>query len=507
MQHYKWQVTVSILTTLAVLGILALGSVLALPARAAGTGSPNAATPGPTSTRLAPKGAAALFGIDEQGVLAGNPTPASQAANTGVKWVRAEVSWNDFEPTEGVFDFTSTDRNMTTLLNAGLTPVVYLAENPSWAANTKCGPIDTTNPSMVAAFSDAVTALVTHYPQITIFALYNETDRSTKPNTGGAGCFGSDNKNGWNHNGVRDSDEYAIMLATAWKAVHAANPKAKLVTGAFAYDNFDKKSAPPGYPGGGSGGTFNYTFMDDLFAYMKAHPLPNKQKYMDMLVFNYYDRYGTYYWESVAPGYGIQAKAAYIVNRMEANQIPLVPLFVTETGENAASMGQAAQAHCLDMTLVRGTASKLKGMVWWTYRDNPSNTAEQFGIVDQGELPKLSFAALKTLTTELNGFKYRGNWSNSTGFEEVEAYRFAKKQSAKMVVWSASLITKTDYSQACSWSRNPRRVTFDAQALRVVDYLGKAKKIKDNSKRDLDSRVGKIAFNVTDKPQIVQLNP
>lgn len=464
-------------------------------------------TPTPTVTPVVKKGVAAIYGIDEEGILGSDSSAAAQAASTGVTWVRAEISWNSFEPSEGVFDFTAAERSINTLTAAGLSPVIYVADNPSWAATSSCGPIDTTNAAQVSAFGTAMGALVAHFPQIKIWALYNEMDRSTNPNAGGAGCFGSYSAGGVNNNGVSDAKEYAIMLATAWQAVHAANPNAMLTTGAFAYDSFDKTSAPPGYPGGGNGGTFNYHFMDNVFTYIAAHPLPNNRKYMDMVLFNYYDRYGTYYWETILPGYGIQSKANAIVARMKANRIPLVPLFVTETGENSSAMGQIAQAHCLDMTLVRGAASKLKGIVWWTYRDSDDPSPVKFGIVDQNSQPKSSFNALKTLVTELNGFKFKKNLTNTAGFSEVEAYQFKHKKINKYVVWSASLISKTDYSQACSWSRNARTATFAANALRVVDYLGKAKKVKDNSKRDLDKTKGSIAISLTDKPQIVQVNP
>ncbi len=458
-----------------------------------------------------PTGAAAIYGIDEQGILSWDTNAAAQAASSGVNWTRAEISWENFEPAPGVFNWTFADNAVNTLTDAGLTPVIYLADNPVWAANTACGPIDTKSQTQKDAFAAAMYAIADHFKdKVHVWALYNEMDRSTDATLGGAGCFGSYSAGGVNNNGVKDVNEYAVMLSLAWKAVQAVDvtPKPMVTTGAFAYDSFDKTSAPPGYPGGGNGGTFNYHFMDDLFTYMANHPLADGAKYMDMVLFNYYDRYGTYYWETKMPGYGIQAKANAIVARMNANHIPLVPLFVTETGENSSTMGPTVQAHCLDMTLVRGAASKLKGVVWWTYRDSPDPSPVKFGIVDQNSQPKPSFTALKTLTTELNGYAFKKNMTNKTGLKDVEAYLFKQGKSIKYVVWSASLIKKTDYSQACSWSRNPRKASFQAHVLRVVDHLGgKAKKIKDGGKKDLDKRAGYIAISLTDKPQFVQINP
>src|SRR5581483_11691515 len=105
------------------------------------------------------------------------------------------------------------------------------------------------------------------YQNVRYWALYNEPDNAAYPESGGAGCFGGNDLNG---NGRPDVQDYAEQLRLAWQAIHQANPNALLVTGALAFDNFDKASLPPGYPGGGQGGTFNYNFAPQLFAYMQA---------------------------------------------------------------------------------------------------------------------------------------------------------------------------------------------------------------------------------------------
>ena len=74
---------------------------------------------------------------------------------------------------------------------------------------------------------------------------------------------------------------------------------AELVTGALAFDNFAEATAPPGYPAAGKGGSFDYNFPQQLFAYMQAHTLPQGEKYFDILSFNFYFVYGAY-WEKQA---------------------------------------------------------------------------------------------------------------------------------------------------------------------------------------------------------------
>lgn len=456
----------------------------------------------------APSGVTEIFGIDEGGRLGSNPNEAAIAASAGVKWVRAEISWTGFESTQGVYNFTAAEQSINTLLNAGLTPIMYLANNPAWASNTRCGPL---YPDKLDEFEASMQALAAYFQdKVQVWALYNEVERSTAPNKGGAGCFGSHTAGGHNNNGKSDSIDYAVMLATAWRGVKAGNPNAMLVTGALTYDNFDEQSAPNDYPGGGLDGATNYDFLDKMLKYMKKHPLPQGQKYFDMLVFNYFDLYARY-WDTKASGHGIQAKASVLRSKLKAYKLPVVPLFVTETGANSYSLGEKLQAQCVTITFVRGAAAKLAGVVWWTFKDH-SNQEEppadtwNYGIVRANLAPKPSFTAMQTLTSQLNGYAFKKNLSNKASFASIEAYRFSQGTTAKIIVWSASH-QERPYTAECSWARNPKLATFTANKIRVVDYLGKFKTIRDNGNQDRNPADGKISITVTGTPKIVELNP
>lgn len=462
----------------------------------------------PARPFAAPTGAASLFGIDDGGVLAYNPTTRALAAGTGVYWERISLYWSSLEPTKGNYNFTSADAVIPPLLAAGFSPIVYLEMNPAWASNTTCGPVND-----VQAFADMLGALAARYPDVKVWATYNEVDfdyANVSHNTGG--CFGSRTNGGVNNNGVKDYIEYAQMLAAAWKAVHTANPNALLASGAIAYDNFNISTAPPGYPGGGNGGLFNYEFAGDLFKYMKNNPLPNGEKYMDMLLFNYYNIYGPY-WQTKASGFGIQAKTKVLRKLMSDNGIEVVPLFITETGADSSPLtedgvGDLGQARCLTMTMVRGAAIQLAGITWWTFRDHGApHTEWDYGIVDENLNPKPSYTALKTIVAELNGVDFSKTKTNKTGFKGLESYLFVGSGAKKFVVWGTPNKPKEDWKPECSWPRYTNKATFKAKTLRVVNYLGKVKNIKDNSKKDLDPAVGSIAIKVGADPVIVQLNP
>jgi hypothetical protein len=451
-------------------------------------------------------GAAAIFGIDDGGVISSGDTTRALAAATGAYWERISVNWRSLEPTQGTYDFTSTDASLTPLLNAGFSLIVYLAENPSWAANTSCGPV---YPDKVASFANMLGALAARYPAVKIWAAYNEVDFGDSDwtkNTGG--CFGLDDVNG---NGVPDYQDYAVMLAAGWKAVHDASPSALFASGAVAYDNFNGATAPKGYPGGGSGGLFNSKFLPNLFTYMKNNLLPNDQKYMDMLLFNYYDIYGPY-WQQKVGGIGILAKAKVLRKLMSKNGVPVVPLFVTESGVSSSryGVGLNGQARCMTITMVRGAAAKLNGVIWWTFKDFADNSEHpdwKYGIVDQNLQPKLSYTALQTMANELDGVTFKKNMTNTTNFSGVEAYSFVGNGMNKFVVWGIGIKPSDSTIPECAWSRAKKLATFKAKNLRVVTYLGAVKTIQDNSKKDKDPRVGYMAIKVGNNPLIVQLNP
>jgi len=498
---FRLQRSGQIALILMALAMLALILAYAAPVRAMGIDGTARLSPEAARPNSAPTGAAALFGIDEGDRLSWDPNALALATATGVSWTRIAVGWRYIEPNKDDYRFNSSDA-LNTLHAGGLDPIVYLSEIPAWMGNNLCGPIDTSDPSKLAELTDIMRMLASRYPFVKIWALENEEDK--------VDCFGTGN----------DYVKYAQMLAAAWKGVHDGNPNAKLGVGALGYDNFKagNKTCPPKYPGCNPTGGFNYSFVSNLFKYI-ANPnnaLPTGQKYMDMVLFNYYDVYGRY-WETVANGHGVQAKANAIRKQMTAAGIkPPVPLLVTETGEDSGGwwIGAKGQARCLDITMVRGAAARLQGIVWWTFKDNPGNPSPsvwKYGIVDENLNKKLSYTALQTLATELNGFNLTNTLSNKTGLAGIEAYKFTSGAVTKFVVWSSTYKNsdpaKNGYHAPCSWARTSRIATFTATKLRIVNYDGTVTTIKDGGKLDKNTTKGKIGIALAGDPKIVQLNP
>ena len=493
----------------AALGLVALWLNMAAPVWAMPQAPERAAQTAPQAV-TARTGAASVFGIDDGGVISSGETTRNWAVGTGANWERISLYWSSLEPTQGNYNFTSADNALTPLLNKGFSLYVYLEMNPTWASNTNCGPVN--GADKVAAFATMLGKLAQRYPAVKVWSAYNEVDFEGNVSQNNGGCFGASSAGGVNNNGVKDASEYAQMMAAAWKAIHAANPNALFSMGAVAYDNFNASSAPAGYPGGGNGGIFNYKFLSDLFTYMKNNPLSNGGKYMDLMAFNFYNIYGPY-WQTKASGYGIQAKAKVLRNLMSAKSIPVVPLFVTETGEDSIWLGANGQARCLTMTMVRGAGTNLMGVTWWTFKDFPDSAPAprntwKYGVVDQNLVPKPAYTAFSVIANELNGFNYDKTMTNKTNFKGVEAYSFVNGGAKKIVMWGFSKPNPTDPDKPeCSWARASNLANFNATTVRTVTYLGAVKTIKDNSTKDKNPAVGVIGLYAGGNPMIVQINP
>lgn len=510
----RWRVPGIVVLT--VLCLLSLSPAFAAPARD-GEVSPSAQA---RTARVSASvtGAPLILSVEEGDVISNDPAAVASVVASGANWVRVLVHWSSIEAVEGTYNFASSDASINSLIAAGLSPIGVLVDNPSWAASTACGPVlDSTKVTRLASLMGALAA---RYPSVKIWSLYNEIDSAVI--LGGSGCFGSfDTSGGINHNGIPDYEEYAKELAAVRQAVLAANPgtvqePTRVAMGALAMDHFsagpDGKQCPAKYPGGCSGGLFNNNFASLLFTYMKNHPLPNSAPYMDMALFNYYDIYGRY-WETVAKGHGLQSKTTAFRNRMTAAGLAVVPLGVSETGvrSNADYIGAIGQARCVNINLVRGMAAKLKFINWWTFKDYPDSAPSpqntwKYGLVNQNLQPKDSYYAFSRLTSELNGYEFSKILSGKTGFVGVEAYFFKSGAAKKYVVWSMSIRRSSDFPE-CSWARNNSLATFTATKLLVVDYKGKTITVKDNSKKDKNPAVGKIAISVGNDPKFVQVNP
>lgn len=468
------------------------------------------------SMRTAP---VSLFGVSETSefALASSP-PAMNLGLTGsVSGIRTSVSWSAIEPIKHVppqFDWGSADALLLPLLQQGFSPQVLILSNPTWAANTECGPLY--DPNDIANF---ISALGARYPQVKYWTLYNEVDLTTfsQSTVHNGGCFGEADLD---NNGIPDYADYAELMRVSWRALHSANPNAKLAFGLLAYDNFDPADSPPGYPGGCC---FSYSFLDQLLAYMQAHPLPAGEQYADVLGFNNYLLYDKAYWEKHFPGDGISAKVNALQTIMAKYGFAF-PLLASEISGAITSPDRpgsyAEQARDLAQLYIQSAASRLEQSIWFTYVDfpascsnaalvaarpnvarivetqaqaNPSSAKAQseklsdcsgwtFGILDEDLKPKPSYFAFKTAAEQIGG------WTPSKVIAKGELliYFFTKDGAEKRVYYVKDA--------------GPRQVHIKASQAQVVDLYGKTMLLQPDA-------TGKITLTVGMEPVYVELYP
>lgn len=482
-----------------VLACCVLVSALLVRARPAAAAFPALPATAPANVLLG-------MGLDTGGEIIFQPNVMTLADQSGAGWARLALYWRSAEPTDTTpqnFIWPLPGSDIDALSQGGLTPVVYISQNPSWASALPCGPIDTTKASLVADFGEFMGAAARRYPQVPIWILYNEADNGYSW-IGTDGCFGDDMTGDANKNGMPDVGDYAVMLATARDAVRQVNPNTRVAI-SVAFDNFDARTCPPNYPGGcPPASNFNFNFLPNLFAYMKAHPRPGGAPYADDVALNYYDVYGPYWESRVGKSYhGIQAKVQFIRQIMQQGGVNL-GMFVTETGESSGAdwVGLEGQSQCVVTQLVRGSGAGLQGVSWWTLTDVPQNNW-YYGVLDAKLNPKPSYYAYQTLVQKLTGYAYNKNLST----KKVEAYQFAYGKKKRIVAWSSAVIAHAPVG--CADTRKPKPLTLSkVKRVSVTDMYAKTTTIiKDNSKADKDKRPKYIKIKVGSVPTYIDLNP
>lgn len=447
------------------------------------TSAPPPTTVPPTSAP-APlvRSAQNYFGASTNGELIYDNQASSLAVVAGVQMVRTSINWRATEKSKGEYAWAGTDDAFKKLADHNLDPLVLILDNPAWASNTICGPVND-----LPAFEEFLRTLAARYPNVRHWGLYNEPDHAHGPENTSGGCFGGGDLNG---NGKPDFEDYAGMLRIARSAIHQGNPNAQLMMGAVAYDNFDEATAPPTYPGAGKGGVFNYHFLDQLMGYMQANPLPDGGKYFDLLGFNFYAIYGPY-WQRQAPGFGLVAKANALRRLMQKYGIN-AGLLVSETGDDSVRVGADGQSQYAVKTFTRGLAAGISNVIWWTWQDFPDNAPPpsntwKYGLVDQNMTPKPSYSAYQTMSHTLTG----ATFSQEVTVQGGEGYLFNKNGAGIAVIWSS-----TDA---------PVTISFAGKNVQVTDMYGVPRNIGDGSNEDQDASQGNIGIQVGPSPSYIQL--
>jgi hypothetical protein len=301
----------------------------------------------------------------------------------GIKWGRQGFSWRAIERENGVYDFSAYDQFVDTCHKYGLSLFGQLSGPPPFH--------NYRTPEGVAAYARFAAACARHYRgKVDHWQILNE------PNN--AGQF------------KEHPEQYAALLAAAGKAIHEANPDAKVLGMNTAFIDtiwIEKILSMVPY---------------DCFDILCVHPYRSMSAPEDKLDWWQKDQYvGAYYkgildetWPMIRQGFLEQVAE---LDKVMAKFGALKPVWVTEicwnTNIHPYGTPEIRQADMLVRFYVLAMASqRVQKVFWWTYRDSGSrqyDMADMVGIVRNNYEPKYAYFAYAFMTRMLEGKKWVRN--------------------------------------------------------------------------------------------------
>lgn len=145
----------------------------------------------------------------------------------GVRIVRVTVHWDEVEPEQGTFDWTTPDTVLGSLQQSGIEAVVTLYGTPGWANGVRAPNVAPTRGSDFAAFAGA---MAERYPSVHKWTIWNEPNQRRWLSTASPVQY------------------VTRLLNPAYAAIHDASPSSRVAGGVTA-------------PRGGTGGTSPVSFI------------------------------------------------------------------------------------------------------------------------------------------------------------------------------------------------------------------------------------------------------
>ena len=315
------------------------------------------------------------------------------------------LSWARVEPTNTTadnFHWEIYDQLMADYGERSLSPIIIIADIPSWAGSIRSGPF---NDSARADFAEFVGAVVNRYSRapynIKYWELFNEPD-GTKPDYGAT-------INTWGYYGK----EYALMLKAVYPAIKAADPSARVVMGGLAYDGFVQ---PDG------SGNFNKRFINDVIENGGA-------PYFDIMNFHYYYFAHETWGNIIGKANSLKAVLAwYGVAK---------PMICSEVGIWGDQYNLQVQARYVPRVYSRGFSAGLETVLWFPLSTEEGKTFDG-GLLREEDLsdPKPAYISYQTMTAELGDYVY--SRVVETDSPNLEGYDFVSASSGeiKEAIWA-----------------------------------------------------------------------
>ncbi len=365
------------------------------------------------------------------------------------------ISWAEIEPrntTPEDYYWEVADSEVGTYVGHGLTPIMIIADIPTWTGSVRCGPIDD---EALDDFAEFVGAVVRRYKDppynIKYWEFFNEPDGTVEDYGSTINC--------WGYHGAG----YARMLQAVYPVVKAADPEARVLLGGLAHDSFTDE-----------GGIFYREFLNDVIE-------NGGGPYFDILNFHYY--YFTYeYWG------GIIGKTESLRNVLASYGLQK-PIICSEVGIWGDEANRERQARYVPQVFSRGMAAGLESVLWFPLVEGV--TSFLGGLLYQDLSPKPAYLSYRTMTDELSDYSYTS--PAVTGSSNIEGYEFIDPGNGKtkQLLWT---VTETDTP-----------IEFEESRIRAVFYDGTEYIINDGGPGDRDGQAnGRITAYLTPDPVYVE---
>ena len=343
------------------------------------------------------KGFSTHFGTD----YAVNSKGIALLKELGVKYVRNGTTWARVETTKGVYNFSSSDRWVQELTDAGIGIIFTLLYNNT-LYNADATGINKPGPTTQAEFDAFVQYAVEtarRYPQITNYEIWNE------PNHNGF----------WQPSG--DYTNYAKLVRQTAKALKAVNPNIKVVVGSVA-----------------TGGSLTPS---DYGMYLRGMMSEGSYPYIDAISYHPYvfpntieQNSGKLQWH--------HDNVAEIIRDYGGFKSMMVTEVGWPTSVNSEGVTEEVQARELVKQYITGDENGIEANMIYDFRNDgtdPNEREHNFGVVKNDFTLKKSFYSIKTYFDFTSDADYVGKLDTSDIGNGITAHVYSKDGEPVIVAW------------------------------------------------------------------------
>ncbi len=353
-----------------------------------------------------------------------------QIAAGGFKFIRMDFAWDRIEKAKGVYDYKAYDELVDSLASKGIRALFIL----DYGNNLYDDGLAPHTDEARAAYAKYAAAAAAHFKgKGVLWEIWNE------PNGG----F-------WRPQAK--AEDYVLLAKATYPAMKKADPGCTILAPALA--------------------GWDYAFIENAF----------KLGLLDATDVVSLHPYGAAKPEDAAMLYG---RVRDLV-RQYAPKGKDYPIVSGEWGYSTFSKGVSneVQADYIARQFLSNMLNNCRLSIWYDWHDdgpNPDENEHRFGTVQQDFTPKPSYIAVRTLTTELNGYSFAGR----LGTDSKEDYLalFKKGDDYRLVAWTTG---------------SPHSVTLPVDVIEVELVS------RSGERTTPEFKDGKLTLKLTGSPQYVE---